>query len=144
MAPLQASSVRAGEDRNSCCATGKLEREPVASPAANGPAASLRKVAEPARQLAGNQRAEGGKTNAEENIRLKANGRSGSRVRLATAGERQTAQKHRVIPVRSRESELRGLGKKTNTQHGENHRAQQTAQPACDGCRSVPRKCRRE
>ena len=36
----------------------------------------------------------------KENMRLKASGRSGSRVRLATAGERQTAQKHRVIPVR--------------------------------------------
>ena len=63
----------------------------------------------------------------KENIRLKANGRSGSRVRLATAGERQTAQEHRVMPVRSREAELRGLGKKTNAKHGEDHRAQQTA-----------------
>src|SRR5579859_1498644 len=49
-----------GKDRKSRCPTGKLEREPAGLVRSQ----RVRKVPQPARQLAGNQGAEGGDTNA--------------------------------------------------------------------------------
>ena len=45
-------------------------------------------------------------------MRLNANGRSRSRVRLAMAGERQTAQEQRVMPVRSARANCAGWARK--------------------------------
>ena len=55
----------------------------------------------------------------EENIKLKANGRCASVVRLATVGERQTSQEQRVMPVRIASANCAGWATK-QTRNTEN------------------------